>query len=453
MNKITSAAAVLVAGLFLAGMLLVPLGTASASASDLNVGDRWAMGKEVDYGSNITANMDQINRLLQSQANMTIDKLDVNSKLAYYVLFEVTGETATTYTVMAKMAIRFATSANVEVTGSMPAAGTYSTSDNAFDPQSSVAKETKTMSIGLEEKMGMVLTATTILDKSSMAITNMTWSYKGALSVEADAKNIPDVNTTEDVQTIAYKDYDVGVEIVAGLNLYMDFAPALDLYQLPVNQGEVWYTNTSMVTVSGNVNGHVDAHGLTDDQKAQIFTEELRNATGATDFPINFEKLNTTGGEISNGQFGPYYNNVTSMKMRCLYGEVTHTVDGEERSYRLIQVNDGPKILYSAESSFLAGMYLTMDESEIPEMPEGASYVTSFFGDQVNMEPMDAEVASKNIDSIDSYTNKLTSEVNDGGFNIRDFFFKAPFLGIFFVSLAVAGIAILAFFMTRPRKP
>ncbi|GEM_PF-4214853 len=449
MNKITSAASVLVAGLFLAGMLLMPLGT--ASASDLEVGDRWAMGKEIDYGSNITANADMINSLLQSQANMTIDELEVNSKLAYYVLFEVTGETATTYTIMAKMAIRFATSAEIEVTGSMPVAGTYSTSDNAFSPYSAVAKESKTMSLKLEEKMGMVLTATTVVEKASMAITNMTWEYKGAFSLEADAKNIPDINTAEDVQTIAYKNYDVGVEVVAGLNLYMDFAPALDLYKLPVEEGEVWYTNTSMMTVSGSVNGHVNAHGLTDDQKAMIFTEELKNATGATDFPIDFANLNTTDGKITNGHFGPYYSNVTSMKMRCLYGHITHTVDGEERSYNLIQVNDGPKIIYSPELGFLAGMYMTVDE--IPEMPEGVGSFATIFGNQMDMEPMDVAVASKNINSIESYTDKLASEVNDKGFNIGDFFFKAPFLGIFFLSLGVAAVAILAFFMTRPRKP
>jgi hypothetical protein len=452
MNKITSAVAVMVVGMFLAGMLMLPLGTVSASASTLEVGDRWAMGKEVDYGSDVTANMSQINSLLQSQANMTIDELDVDSMMAYYVLFEVTGETATTYTVMAKMAIRFATSANIEVTGSMPVAGNYGASDSPFDPASSVAKETKTMSLDLEEKMGMVLTGTTTMEKSTMAVTNITWSYKGALSVDVDARNIPDINITEDEQVIAYKNYDIGLEVVAGLDLYMDFAPSLDLLKLPVTPGEVWYTNTSMVTVSGSVNGHVDAHGLTDDLKAQIFTEELRTATGATDFPIDLANLNTTDGEIKNGQFGPYYDNVTSMKMRCMNGYVTHTVDGEEKQYLMIQVNDGAKFLYSQDTGFMAGMYLSVDQ-EVPELPEEAGYLTSFFGDQVNMEPMDAKVASDNIESIEAYTTKLTSDVNDAGFSIKDFFLKAPFLGTFFAVLAIISIALLAFFFTRPRKP
>jgi hypothetical protein len=452
MNKITSAAAALIVVLFLAGITMVPLGTASASASDLEVGDRWAMGNEVDYGSNITANMGQIDSLLQSQMDMSISSHEVISKLAYYVLFEVTGETETTYTVTAKMAVRFATSADIEVTGSMPAAGVYSTTENPFDPSSSVARETKTMSLSLEEKMGMVLTATTILEKSTMAVTNMTWTYKGALSMDVDAKNIPDINTTEGSQTIAYKDYDVGFEAVAGVDLFMDFAPSLDLLQLPVTPGEVWYTNTSMVTVSGSVNGHIDAYGLTNDQKAMIFTEELANATGATDFPINFENLNTTNGEIKNGQFGPYTTNTTSMKMRCMYGSITYDVNGESRQYQKIQVNDGAYFLYSANLGFMAGVLMDLDDSAI-EIPEEADYLMTFLGTQVNMEPIDAKTASDNIDSIESYTDKLTADVNSEGFNISDFFFKMPFLGTFFAIIAAVSIAVLAFFAMKRRKP
>ncbi|MDW5563562.1 MAG: hypothetical protein SA339_10085 [Methanomassiliicoccus sp.] len=453
MNKMTSAAAVLVVGMLLAGMLLIPAGTVSASASSLKVGDQWAMGKEVDYGSNITANENQLNDLLRSQVNMTIDKLKVDSKVAYYVLFEVTGETETTYSVTAKMAVRFATSANVEVTGSMPVAGSYSASDNPFAPSSTVNKVTKTMTVSLDEKLGMVLSATAIVEKASRAITNMTWTYKGAASVELDGKNIPDVNTSDGVQRISYKNYDVGMEMVAGMNLYMDFTPALDLLQMPVKQGETWYTNASTATVSGSINGHIDAHGLTDDQKALIFTEELANATGATDFPIDLRNLNTTDGKISNGQFGPYEYKVDPMKMRCLYGYIVRNVDDVDKQYMIIQVNDGAKFLYSPDAALMSGMYLSLDDTQIPDLPEGTDYIMTILGNQVNLEPVDAQTASNNIASIESYTNKLTSDVDDSGFNISDFFFKAPFLGTFFGIIAVISVGVIVFFAVRPRKP
>jgi len=451
MHKITSAAAVLVVGLFLAGLITVPLGTASASTSELKVGDRWAMGEEIDYGSNITANMDAINGYLQSYANLTIKEMDVDSDLAYYVLFEVTGENDTAYTVTAKMAVRVATVANIEITGAMPVAGDYGVSEDLFSPSSTVAKEAKTMSLDLDEKMGMVLTATTILEKSTMAISNITWNYKGALTVDLNAKNVPDINTTETTRTITYKNYDVGVEAVAGMNLYMDFAPSLDVLQLPIAQGEGWHTNASTVTISGNVNGHVDAHGLTDDQKAQIFTEELTNATGATDFPISLDKLTTPDGEMTNGTFGPYTANLTGTSMYCSRNTESHVVDGKERQYYVIQAGNGERFLYSPDGGLFAGLSMSVDTDEM-NLPSSASYVTNFIGSQVDMEPMDADAASNNIRSIESYTDKLAAEANDKGFNISDFFFKAPFIGILMVVIAAMSIAVLVFYAVKFRK-
>lgn len=451
MHKITSAAAVLVVGLFLAGLMTVPLGTASASTSELKVGDRWAMGEEIDYGSNITADMGYINSMLQSQANMTIKELDIDSKLAYYVLFEVTGENDTTYTVTAKMAVRFATVASIEITGAMPVAGDYGVSEDLFSPSSTVAKETKTISLGLDEKMGMVLTATTILEKSTMAISNITWNYKGALTVDLNAKNIPDINTTETTRTIAYKNYDVDVEAVAGVNVYMDFAPSLDLLKLPVVQGESWYTNASMVTISGNVNGHVDAHGLSDDMKAQIFTEELTNVTGATDFPISLDKLTTPNGEMTKGTFGPYTANLTGTSMYCSRSTESHVVDGKARQYYIIQAGNGVRFLYSPDGGLFSGMSMSVDTDEM-NLPSSASYVTNFMGGQVDMAPMDADAVSSNIKSIESYTDKLAAEANDKGFNISDFFFKAPFIGILMVAIAAMSIAALALYAVKFRK-
>ncbi|MBI0583756.1 MAG: hypothetical protein ISF22_05955 [Methanomassiliicoccus sp.] len=450
MNKITSAVAVLVAGLFLAGIFAVPANAAADSSSTWNVGDKWAMGKEVDLGTNITANLTELNQMLKASTNMTIDELNVDSKVGAYVLFEVTGETTTTYTVAAKMAVKFATAASIEVTGELPVAGTYSTYQNPFSSASMVEKERKTVSLDIDQKLGIVVASTAIIEKSTMSITNMTWSLSGALSVEVDGKNIPDINTTGTSQVISYKNYDLGFSLVAGVDLFMDFSPALDLYQLPVEQGQTWYTNETQVTASGSVNGYLDAHGLTAEQKKDIFTEDLKNATGATDFPIRFEKLNSTDSEITNGQFGPYTGDVPSIKMRCLDGNMTRTVDGEVREYLIIQVNDGPNMLYSSGLNFMAGMYADMDMEDMPvELPAEAGFLSGLMGEKFQMEPMSVEAASKNIESIESYTNKMTGAA--GGSSIADFFFKAPFLGIFFVAIAALSVIIIVFVARKPR--
>jgi hypothetical protein len=451
MNKIAPAAAVLVVGLFLAGLFAMPVTADSSTSSAWKVGDKWAMGAEADYGANITDKQDEINELLKAYVNMTIDDLAVDCEAGYYVLFEVTGETATTYTVVAKVAVRLATHGNLEVTGQLPVAGTYNLEDNAMSPLSTVPKETKKISMELTEKWGLVVSSTITVEKASMAIAGITSDAKTAFSVEFDATNVPDVNSTDSSEIISYKNYDIGMEMVAGMEMNMDFTPSLDLFQLPVVKGETWYTNQSMVTVSGSVNGHFDAHGLTDEQEEQIFTEELKDATGATDFPITFDTLNTTDGKIKNGQFGPFYSNITSMKMQCLYTTVTKTVGDEQREYLLIRVNDGSKIWYSPDSKFMSGVSTSTDDSDV-DLPDEMSMLTSLTGSEVAMDPIDVETATKNIASIEAYTTKVASEVDGEGASASDLFFKPPFLGVFFAAIGVLSIGIIAFYVVKTRK-
>jgi hypothetical protein len=320
-----------------------------------------------------------------------------------------------------------------------------------MSPLSTVPKETKKISMEITEKWGLVVSATMTVEKASMAIAGITYDAKTAFMVEFDATNVPDVNNTGSSEIISYKNYDIGMDMVAGMDLTMDFTPSLDLFQLPVVKGETWYTNQSMVTVTGSVNGYFDAHGLTDEQEEQIFTEELKEATGATDFPISFDSLNTTDGKIMNGQFGPTYSNITSMKMQCLYASVTKTVGDEQRQYLLIRVNDGSEIWYSPDSKFISGVSASADDPDV-ELPDEMTMLTGLTGSEMSMDPIDVETASKNIASIEAYTEKVASDVDGEGANASDLFFKPPFVGVFFAAIGVLSIGIIAFYVVKTRK-
>ncbi len=458
MRKITTAAAILVMGLFMAGLFVAPVNAAVATAPNgWNVGDSWAMGKEMDFGSDITDNTTVFNNALKSMTNLTLDKLNVESKAGFYVLFKVTGTTATSYILDAKVAVKFATQANVAVSGKLPVAGTYDTDDNAFSPLSTVAKETKTVSLALTEKLGIVLGATLDVDKTTMAVNQVDWTLRSAMVLEFDGKNIPQVDTNGTVQTIGYKDYDIGMELVARANLSTLFTPALDIYQFPFATGETWYTNNSMVTVNGDVSGFLNAHGLTAEQEEKIFTDELKNTTGSTSFPIEFDHLSSPEGEITDGQFGPYYGNVTSMKMECL-SSITQTLNGVQQEVFVIEVDDGAQMLYSPGYKFIAGMSADVDADSLPvDLPEEVSIVTSFMGNQnMEMEPISVEAATTSIASIETYTDSVATQAGAKGTtsgSLEDFFLKAPYLGIIMVVVAAAIVAALVFVGTRPRKP
>jgi hypothetical protein len=453
MSKITSAAAVLVVGLFMVGLLAVPVSaiTPTATAPHWQVGDTWAMGKEVDLGSDLTDNITNLNQLLMT-ANITIDDLDVDSTVAAYVLFSVDSETATTYTLTAKMAVKFATQANVKVTAQLPVAGTYDADENAWFGPSSIPKATKVITLDLTEKLGIVLSATAIVDKTSSAVKQVDWEMSSAMVLDMDATNIPEISTNGTQQTIGYKNYDVGLDLVAEANLTMQFTPALDIYQFPFSQGETWTTNNSMVTVNGAVGGFFDAHGLTADQEEQIFTEDLKNATGATSFPISFDHLTSEDGEITDGQFGPYYGNISSMGMKCLSG-ITKTLGGIQTDVFVIQVDEGTKMFYS---SGLRVLGISADPDNL-ELPDEASIITGMIGAQdMEMDPVTVSTATSSIDSIEAYTKSVATQAgakaSDSG-TLGDFFLKAPYIGIIMVVVAALVVAALVFVGLRARKP
>ncbi|MDW5563563.1 MAG: hypothetical protein SA339_10090 [Methanomassiliicoccus sp.] len=454
MKKITSAAAVLVVMLLLAGMLLVPVGTVSASTSCLKVGDQWAMGKEIDLGSMITENKSSINDLLKSQANLTIDKLNVDSKANYCALIEVTGENETAYTIFAKTAVHITTSATVVVSGNVPVAGSYSASDNPFAPSSTVNKEAKTMCACFEENLCMVLSANITLEKSSMAISKMDVAGRFAGCMELDAKNVPIINTTDGNVAICYKDFDIGGNIAMGVRMNIVFNPALDLLQPPVEKGETWYTNASTATVTGCVNGRICTHGLTEDQKTEMISMGLKAVTGMDDLPFDpsmvFDHCFPAGGV----GFGPYEFTIPSMKMHCLDESIVRNVNCQDKEYLIIQVNDGAKLLYSPDLGFWAGAYLMVDNDMICHWLEGTDYFTAFQNKNVDLEPEDTGVAASDIASINDNTTRLTDDVNGAGYNITDFFLKAPYAGMFYAIaiMAAVSVAVVAFVMIRPRK-
>jgi hypothetical protein len=354
--------------------------------------------------------------------------------------------------VQAKLAIRFATQADVSLSGEMPVAGTYNTNEQLFSPTSTVPKETKTISVDVTEKLGAVVSATLTVSKDSLAIERMEWNMLAAMKFDVVAKNIPEMNSTgfiDVTQTIAYKNYDVGMEMVARLNMTTTFEPSLDIYQFPFSTeypDNIWYTNTSMVTLTGDVSGFINAHGLTTEQKEQIFTEDLKNATGATDFPISFDHLNSPNGEITDGKFGPYYGNTTATRMECV-DAVTMAFGDVELEVFEINVGSGDDTIYYSPGFRMFGAV-----PDASNLPSGVDTAMAFMGQEdMKMEPVTTTKATAEINSIETYTNSIASEAGSNG--IADFFFKAPFIGIILIVAVIISVSTVFVILKNARKP
>jgi len=454
MSKFTSAAAMAIMGLFLVGMFAAPVNAVApeATAPTWEEGDSWAMGAEIDLGSNVTDNLSYINILLGAYG-FTVDDLDIESKASAYALFTVKDVTSTTYVLDAKLAFKFATQANVAVTGQMPKAGTY---DDSLDlaelfTSSSVSKETKTVSVDFTEKMGLVLTAEIVVNKTSYGVREIDWGLRTALSVDATAKNIPSLETNEeeDEQTLSYNDYDMGIDLIFRTDLTMAFSPDLVIYQFPFGLNDYWFTTPTNLTVSGEVSGSLNAHGLPADVNNEIFTEDLFNATGARNFPISFDQLTTPGGEIENGEFGPIEEEIPATMMECT-GYMSKTVGGVQYDVYTVQVDGGVEMYYSPGLRIIGGVF---ESGELPfELPEQLSSIIEMFDDEsMEMDPVSTSTAEREIASIEAYTTSIESQAN-GGNSLSDFFFKAPYLGIIMVVVGAIVIAAMLFIGMRARK-
>jgi hypothetical protein len=421
LSKITSIAAMMVVGLFMVGLLAVPLNVAAADPAQVpqwEKGDAWAMGKDTEYTPDeIDALKASLNENLSSgmfsALGIQITKLDPEARAQYYVLFEVVDKNATTYTVKAVTAVKVTTTMTVEVTGQFPKAGSYDSSESPLEEMfASDNLEAKTISADLTERFGMVLTTYLNVTIDDLAIESLYGEYKAAASLDFDGKNIPTPEDDGNYLNLTYKNYDVWVAAHLDVDLSVVFTPALDLFQFPLVDGEDWYTNESEATVSGHISGSIDARGLPAEITDQIFTDEFKAATGVTGFPIELDDLSTDDGPFTDGSFGPQTSTIPSMWMHCT------AVDDD--TYEVTS-DDGMDLEFSSTTGFLTSSSVTVDSSTLSDdlpvdVPEQLSLVTSMMEPQtVDMETVSVETAQTNIDSISSYTSDVASSTPPSG--------------------------------------
>ena len=72
-------------------------------------------GQEMDIGANFTEMKGEIEDMIEGYLNLTVNKLDVDGTACFYALLEVTSETATTYAVTSKVAMKLDTKIDVSV--------------------------------------------------------------------------------------------------------------------------------------------------------------------------------------------------------------------------------------------------------------------------------------------------------------------------------------------------
>lgn len=445
----------------LAGIMVLSIfaccSTASAEATppSWEEGDAWAMGFSKDLGAEYA---DEILNLTGQLENFTeasgleLDKFEADGNVEFYLVFEVTEDTGTYYTLTADMGQKFLFSLDVEVTGDMPKEGTY-------DSESEQAMEEKTISADITFSYALWTHVDVQVVKSTMAIQSIDLELHGSAIIDASVQNFPNIQTSGEETVVSYESMDVWMSMDVNIEINIDFEPALDIFQFPFNVGDEWSVSSN-ATVSGTIDGFVDATGLPAEAEEEIFSSDVLVENGVNSFPIGFDQLSngpdqeTVNPQVTDGvietQTVPIEFNVSCVGSDLItipnYGLVTvYTLEV-----------DGERFYYSPDIKFMTSMDVDFEELfgesgiDMPvDIPEGLMEE-----DDATIGSVDASVAQSNIQEIEDYQGSISEEAEDGpgtGDDINDFFFKEPYFGIIIIVLVVVVVISVVFAAVRKK--
>ncbi len=405
----------------------------AANAPTWNQGDSWTMGKSVDLDAEFSQQLDQMQHMLENMTNSTsLDEFQVQAMASIWLKVDVVTASADEYVVQGKLAARFNAEATISVTGEMPAAGTQAFGDFNYP------KMQRTISADISVDMAFVTEMTIVFEKSTMAIKSIETMNKASAIASAKISNIPEIKLNLSGITYSYRNIDFDLSFDMELNLGASFSPALNLIEFPLSVGDSW-TVSSLASITGNVSGFLDIKGLSVSDRESLFGNTMLQNAGITDFPIDFSKLSTENEpKMVNGTLimADQYVNAT---MECTGAElVTLPIFGEVAVYEITVNGGSEKFYYSDDIQFLTGAGSSLDGLEMPIELGGIRLP----GAMVSMEPVTAQEAEQNINSISAYQSDLSGQAsNSNGDGIGGLLSNVAIIGLIVVIVALAAIA------------
>ncbi|MBN1539404.1 MAG: hypothetical protein JW939_04610 [Candidatus Thermoplasmatota archaeon] len=388
-------------------------GEGQADAPEWDVGDQWSMGYEIDIGETFGPLLD-VYGVLSGEFDSFDSELE--GKAGYYMIFKITGETDTEYTMDITSGGGIDLDANVQITGDMPKEGTYTYDDWDFEPP----MESKEVSIDVVLDVSLKADGTAHFTKDGLKLKDLEMEMSLVGSGDVEILNFPetdydyDEETYEEIMTVGYSDYDVSGSADIKLTLSMDFDPPLDIFNFPIEENEEWVAESN-VTVSGTYQGTIDADGLPEELLTDMLEDDIA-------FPIIFEELDTGSEEIKDGVIQEQTFPL-SIPIMCTGTEMVALADGSSSEAYVIQLgeeeyedpyddyllDDDDYLFEEEQSSGLSGMKFLY----CPEEGFFVSVKIESLGEDLGMDglpgsldslefgPMSTDDAEKNIGTYD----------------------------------------------------
>ncbi|NYT15123.1 MAG: hypothetical protein GKC02_04075 [Methanomassiliicoccales archaeon] len=443
--KATFPTAVLAGIMVLSIFACCSVASAEATPPSWEEGDAWAMGFSRDLGAEYA---DEILSLEGELENLTepmgleVNNFDADGNVEFYLVFEVTDDDGTYYTLTADMGQKLQFSLDVEVTGELPKAGTY-------DSETMPEMEEKTISVDASLDYALWTHVDVQVVKSTMAIQSIDIEIHGSLIIDASVQNFPNVQTGPEEETVSYESMDVWMSADINVEINIDFEPALDIFQFPFDVGDEWVVGSN-ATISASADGFIDATGLPAEFEEEIFSDEVFVANGVNGFPIELDQLVFEGEDappISNGVLEATTEYI-EFDMACVGSNLVTLPNYGAVNVYILEINGEQRFYYSPDVKFLTSMDIDFEQLfgesgiempfELPEMSE----------DDTTLGSMDASTAKTGIQEIADYQSSISEDAEDGpatGGDINDFFFKEPYFGIIIVVLVVVVVISVVF--------
>jgi hypothetical protein len=370
---------------------------ASAPAPEWNVGDQWGYSSKINLDptdSNISDAIDQAMTLF----NGSLDKLDFSASLESYIYVKVVEVTTDHYVLTAVFCSKMTTMVDVKVKAMMPVEGTY-------DIWTTVPQENKTMQVKVDMDYLIFQSTNITLDKTTLAIEQIESFNELNFNLDLQADNIYKASWEGTNQNITYENYDVNMDVAVFLNMTLDFAPALNLYDFPLVVGDEWEA-ASTATLNGDLSGIIDAQGLPEGAM-----DDIADSADEVEFPIDLSDYTGEFGEglsMTNGTLDEVSEDV-SADLKCTKMLEVADEDVGDGTIQIfeVSVNDGEmKFYYSPDLGFFHGIDAT------------STLVTDNMGDigddlpieiptdeeaMMTMEYQPASDTAKEIESISGY--------------------------------------------------
>jgi hypothetical protein len=416
--------------LLVAFMPLVSAVPASAPAPTWNQGDQWGYSSKLYLDPAETEITDSIDQAIIGMGG-SVQKMVFNATMESYIYVKVTEVTADEYVLTAVFCSKMSAMADVKVKALLEKEGLH-------DMFSEIPKENITVQVQLDMDYFVFQSTNITIDRTTMAIKQIDSFNELRFNMDLMADNIPARDLEGTQWNVSYTDYDISVDVGVYLNLTLDFAPALNLYDFPLVVGEEWGVN-SMATLNGGLSGIIDVQGLPEGA-----LEDISDADDEVEFPIDLGEYTGEFGEglsMTNGTLEEVSEQVTAeLKCTGMLEVAEEGVGNGTIQIFEVSVNDGEmKFYYSPDLNFFHGVDATstlvtdnMGEigDDLPiEIPTDEEAMMS-------MEYQPASETAQKIESISGY------EV-DGIENDSDPDSGLPFMFVGVV-IVLAALAVVA---------